>query len=124
MNFLLEIGTEEIPHWMIPAALADLEKGGLVGAKVEVDATPRRLVLRANLPEMQASQVVEVLGPPRTAGEVAAQKFAQKMGVAIGDLRIVETPKGHYYQYHQSTPGRPFVEVLQPVLKELIRGIY
>ena len=32
MNLLLEIGTEEIPHWMIPGALAQLEKLDLFGA--------------------------------------------------------------------------------------------
>ena len=47
MNFLLEIGTEEIPHWMIPGALAQLAKLDLFGATPTVDATPRRLVVRA-----------------------------------------------------------------------------
>ncbi len=32
LDFLLEIGTEEIPHWMIPGALAQLEKLDLLGA--------------------------------------------------------------------------------------------
>ncbi len=27
MNFLLEIGTEEIPHWMIPGALDQFATG-------------------------------------------------------------------------------------------------
>ena len=30
-DFLLEIGTEEIPHWMIPSALAQLAKYGHLG---------------------------------------------------------------------------------------------
>ena len=32
MNFLLEIGTEEIPHWMIPGALKQLATLDLLGA--------------------------------------------------------------------------------------------
>ena len=31
LNFLLEIGTEEIPHWMIPGALAQLAETGSAG---------------------------------------------------------------------------------------------
>jgi glycyl-tRNA synthetase beta subunit len=45
-TFLLEIGTEEIPHWMIPAALRQVAAMNLFGAAIEVDATPRRLVVR------------------------------------------------------------------------------
>ena len=50
LRFLLEIGTEEIPDWMIPGALDSLRTlfvelmGGEFGTTV--DATPRRLVLR------------------------------------------------------------------------------
>ncbi len=47
MNFLLEIGTEEIPHWMIPGALKQLAALDLLGAAPLVDATPRRLVVQA-----------------------------------------------------------------------------
>ncbi|MBM3749325.1 MAG: glycine--tRNA ligase subunit beta, partial [Acidobacteria bacterium] len=55
VDFLLEIGTEEIPDWMIPPALKDLERlfQGLLeanglsspGVSLRLDATPRRLVL-------------------------------------------------------------------------------
>ena len=49
--FLLEIGTEEIPDWMIPTALESLqvlfEKAAIPHDAVRLDATPRRLVLRA-----------------------------------------------------------------------------
>ena len=55
-ELLLEIGTEEIPDWMIGGALEDLERRFLEGLKkynldsgvrVSADATPRRLVLVA-----------------------------------------------------------------------------
>jgi glycyl-tRNA synthetase beta subunit len=48
MNFLLEIGTEEIPHWMIPGALKQLASLDLFGVEPRVDATPRRLVVQAS----------------------------------------------------------------------------
>ena len=49
-NFLLEIGVEEIPDWMIEPALADLHKrfaeafATFGGSSISTDATPRRLV--------------------------------------------------------------------------------
>ena len=55
--FLLEIGTEEIPDWMIEPALANLAAlfqellaaERLPAASIETDGTPRRLVLRIAL---------------------------------------------------------------------------
>src|SRR6266568_2897180 len=51
LPLLLEIGTEEIPDWMIPTALENLrlsfEKLEIPHESVRLDATPRRLVLRA-----------------------------------------------------------------------------
>ena len=51
-DFLLEIGTEEIPHWMVPGALEQLAKLDLFGATVHVDATSRRLTVWASGVEM------------------------------------------------------------------------
>jgi glycyl-tRNA synthetase beta subunit len=50
MNFLLEIGCEEIPDWMLAGALEYL--GGAIGEltktnAIRTDATARRLVVRA-----------------------------------------------------------------------------
>ena len=55
--FLLEIGTEEVPDWMIAPALANLRElftklladNGLSGEVTRVDATPRHLVLPVEL---------------------------------------------------------------------------
>ena len=74
VDFLLEIGTEEIPHWMIPGALAQLAKLDLLGATPNVDATPRRLVVQASgLPERTPDSEQVVKGPPITAGDKAAE---------------------------------------------------
>ena len=72
LPFLLEIGTEEIPDWMIPTALENLrlsfEKLEIPHDSVRLDATPRRLVLRAEgLPARQPDSVERVLGPPKAA---------------------------------------------------------
>jgi glycyl-tRNA synthetase beta chain len=84
LDFLLEIGTEEIPHWMIPGALAQLERLDLLGAKARVDATPRRLVVQASgIPAATAAREEIVKGPPVTSGEKAAQGFARKHGAQL-----------------------------------------
>src|SRR5258707_13338611 len=82
LEFLLEIGTEEIPHWMIPGALEHLTKLDLLGATATVDATPRRLVVRASgLPERTPDQEQIIKGPPVSAGEKGAAGFAKEEGV-------------------------------------------
>src|ERR1700722_4349724 len=120
MNFLLEIGTEEIPHWMIPSALAQLEKLDLFGATPKVDATPRRLVVRAEgLPERTPDQEQLVKGPPISAGDKAAQGFAKKQGVDFSAMQKV----GDYYELRKQIQGRAVRDILAESLPTGILGI-
>ncbi len=120
MNLLLEIGTEEIPHWMIPGALAQLANLDLFGATSQVDATPRRLVVRAeDLPERTPDQEQLVKGPPISAGEKAAQGFAKKQGVELSAMQKV----GDYYELRKSIPGRAVRDLLAESLPASILGI-
>jgi glycyl-tRNA synthetase beta chain len=120
MNFLLEIGTEEIPHWMIPSALAQLSKLDLFGATLEVDATPRRLVVRATgLPDRTPDQEQLVKGPPITAGDKAAAGFAKKQGVELSAMQKV----GDYYELRKKIEGRPVRDLLAESLPTSILGI-
>ncbi len=120
MNFLLEIGTEEIPHWMIPGALTQLAKLDLFGAIPQVDATPRRLVVRAeNLPDRTPDQEQLVKGPPISAGDKAAAGFAKKQGVDLSAMQKV----GDYYELRKQIPGRPVRDLLAESLPGSILGI-
>ena len=120
MNFLLEIGTEEIPHWMIPGALEQLKKLDLFGATPRVDATPRRLVVRAEgLPERTPDQEQLVKGPPISAGDKAAQGFAKKQGVDFSAMQQA----GDYYELRKKIPGRPVRDLLAESLPTSILGI-
>lgn len=130
--FLLEIGTEEIPDWMIPPALEDMRRRfeallaeHRLGGQVSwVDATPRRLVLRADgLLARQPTRTEEILGPPESAGEPAVEGFARKWGVRREALRIVETPKGRYYCLRRKVHGERTVDVLARVLPGFILDI-
>ena len=120
MNFLLEIGTEEIPHWMIPSALDQLKKLDLFGATPTVDATPRRLVVRATgLPDRTPDQEQLVKGPPISAGDKAAQGFAKKQGVDFSAMQ----KSGDYYELRKKIPGREVRDLLAESLPTSILGI-
>jgi glycyl-tRNA synthetase beta chain len=120
LDFLLEIGTEEIPHWMIPGALKQLAAADCLGAEPRVDATPRRLVVQASgLPERTPDQEQVIKGPPVSAGDKAAAGFAKKQGV---DLQAMQKA-GDYYELHKVVPGRRAIDILAETLPGVILGI-
>ncbi len=129
LPFLLEIGTEEIPDWMIPGALENLrlnfEKLEVAHETVTMDATPRRLVLRAEgLPERQADREERIQGPAKSAPAQAVAGFARKHGVTPADLATETTAKGEYYVFVKKVPGRRTLAILADGLPGAILGIY
>jgi glycyl-tRNA synthetase beta chain len=129
LPFLLEIGTEEIPDWMIVPALnnlqdmfqALLDQNVLGGRVTRVDATPRRLVLRAEgLLDRQADTEELLLGPPRSAGPGAAAGFAKKMGATPDQLGTQTIARGDYCSFTKRTQGLPVTAVLARELPPLI----
>ena len=69
-----------------------------------VDATPRRLVLRAEgLVERQADTEELMLGPPKSAGAGALHGFAKKMGTTPDQLGTETTAKGEYFALTKRT---------------------
>src|SRR5271166_3753382 len=129
LPFLLEIGTEEIPDWMIVPALnnlqdmfqALLDQQALGGRVVEVHATPRRLFLRAEgLLERQADVEELVMGPAKSAGAGAAAGFAKKMGTTPDQLGTQTTAKGEYFAFNKKVEGRPMVDILAEALPGII----
>ena len=128
LPFLLEIGTEEIPDWMIPGALEHLrllfEKLEIAHDSVTLDATPRRLVLRADgLPERQPDTEERVLGPAKSAPAQAVAGFARKHGLKPEALSIESTPKGEYYVFVKKVSGRPTKDILAESLPDLVLAI-
>jgi glycyl-tRNA synthetase beta chain len=118
MNFLLEIGTEEIPDWMIPGALEHLRGIGIPDPIL--DATPRRLVVRSRaVPERQPDTLEKRSGPPVSAGPQAVAGFARKVGVKPEDLQVEDG----YYTYTRHVPGRAMRDVLAAELPPAILGI-
>ena len=129
LPFLLEIGTEEIPDWMIPDALENLrllfEKLEIPHESVTMDATPRRLVLRADgLPARQADSEERVMGPAKSAPAKAVAGFARKQGIKPEDLVVETTPKGEYYTFTRKVAGRQTKDILAAALPGIILQIY
>ena len=105
---------------MIPGALSQLAKLDLFGATPQVDATPRRLVVRAEgLPDRTPDQEQLVKGPPISAGDKAAAGFAKKQGVDLSAMEKV----GDYYELRKKIPGREVRDILAESLPESILGI-
>ena len=137
-ELLLEVGTEEIPDWMIGRALEDLERRFLDGLEkyalgdgvsVRADATPRRLVLVAEgIAERQADRVETLKGPPRSiaydaSGNTtkAAAGFARRTGVPVEQLQVGKDDK---LTVERSIEGRPAAEILAEFLPDAIVGVY
>ncbi len=138
-DFLLEIGTEELPPkslFALARALADGLAAGLDGAGIEHGAiewfaTPRRLATRiGSVAEQQPDQEVKRLGPAVAAAfdasgrpSKAALGFAASCGVAVEQLQQVDGPKGKVLQYVGVKRGglstRLLPELLGNALKEL-----
>ena len=102
LPLLFEIGTEEIPDWMIPKALENLrmlfEKLEVPHDTVTLDATPRRLVLRAEgLPEKQPDREEKVQGPAKSAPPQAVACFAMKQGISPDELTTETKANGEIY---------------------------
>lgn len=137
-NFLLEVGTEELPASFVDSAIAQwrsripqsLSDNNLTAEAIEVYGTPRRLaVLIKGLPSQQPDRDEEIKGPPAQAAfkdgkpTKAAEGFAKKQGVELNALEIRPTDKGEFVFVRVSYPGRPVAEILSQLVPEWIFGL-
>ena len=138
-DFLLEIGTEEIPASYIQPALdamaamlgKTLKNQRVSHGAIQTMATPRRLLWRIeDVAEKQEAQTVEITGPPREAAfdeggkpTKAALGFARAQGVSPEELQVKQTSRGEYVVVSRHQPGVSTVELLAGVLADLIKDI-
>ena len=134
-DFLVELGTEELP----PKALNTLAKAfrdgitkglkaaGLSHGAVQVFAAPRRLaVLIGQLAERQDDRSQAIDGPPVQAafdeqGEPtqAALGFARKCGVDIGEI----DRSGAKLRFEQHIPGQATAGLLPAIVEESLSAL-
>jgi glycyl-tRNA synthetase beta chain len=140
-DFLFEIGLEEVPARMLAGAQAELQKRVVTlferehllaeGAMAVSYSTPRRLaVLVKDVLEQQPDITEETTGPAVKiafkdgVATPAAEAFARKSGVALSELRTIETPKGEYLAATSVKKGRSAAEVIAGEMPKELAGIY
>ena len=139
-DFLLEIGCEEIPARMIDGAMGELRErlGALLqrerlapAGEISWFDTPRRLaVMATGIPAAQPDVTEQVTGPSAQVAfkdgqpTPAAHAFAKKVGVDVGALERVTTPKGEYLGATVARTGRAAAEILAEALPKEITSLY
>ena len=131
-NFLVEIGTEELP----PKALktlatsfadnveAELNQTGLTFDKIEWFAAPRRLAVKVlNLATQQPSKEIEKRGPAVSAAfdaegkpTKAAEGWARGCGITVEQAERIATDKGEWLVHRAKIEGQPTKNLLNGIV--------
>jgi glycyl-tRNA synthetase beta chain len=134
-NFLLEIGTEELPADFIDSAIKqwqskirqNLIDEFLSPKDVKIYGTPRRLaVLIEGLESKQLDREEEIKGPPVNSAfkdgkpTPAAEGFARKQGVSVTDFYIKATDKGEFIFVNKKTEGKETSKILTDLIPQWI----
>ena len=134
-DFLVELGTEELPPKALAslgdAFLAGIEKGlqaaGLNYTGKQVYAAPRRLaVLIRQLDTQQPDRSINVDGPPRQAAfdaegnpTQAALGFAKKCGVELSEI----DQSGAKLRFSQHIPGKATASLLPTIVEDSLNDL-
>ena len=131
-NFLVEIGTEELP----PKALktlatsfadnveAELNQAGVTFDKIEWFAAPRRLAVKVlNLATQQPSKEIEKRGPAVSAAfdaegkpTKAAEGWARGCGITVEQAERIATDKGEWLVHRAKIEGQPTKNLLNDIV--------
>ena len=135
-NFLVEIGTEELP----PKALktlatsfadnveAELNQAGLSFDKIEWFAAPRRLAVKVlNLATQQPSKEIEKRGPAVSAAfdaegkpTKAAEGWARGCGITVDQAERIATDKGEWLVHRAKIEGQPTKNLLNGIVSNAL----
>ncbi len=133
-DFLVELGTEELP----PKALSrlskaftagieeGLSKAGLDHGEIESYAAPRRLAVWVrDLADAQPDKKIERRGPAVKAAfdsdglpTKALQGFARSCGVAVEVLETMDTDKGSWLVFRGEEKGQPAQALLADIVRQ------
>jgi len=134
-DFLVELGTEELPpkalKKLAEAFLTGVEKGlkeaGLDYSAARYFAAPRRLAIQVDqLATLQPDRSNQMDGPPVQAAfdadgnpTKAAEGFARKCGVSVAEL----DQSGPKLRFVQSIPGQPAAELLPGIVDAALAAL-
>ena len=131
-NFLVEIGTEELPPKALKALAtsfadnieAELNQAGLTFDKIEWFASPRRLAVKVlNLATQQPSKEIEKRGPAVSAAfdaegkpTKAAEGWARGCGITVDQAERIATDKGEWLVHRAKIEGQPTKNLLNDIV--------
>lgn len=138
MQFLVEIGTEELP----PSQLQNLSKAftdnilkNLTESKIKYTeyksfASPRRIAMTVNISEFTESSSELKKGPSLKAVKdkdgnytKAALGFAKSCNTDIENLTTLETEKGSWLSYNLITEAKPSFDILPNIINKSVNQI-
>ncbi len=138
-DFLVEIGTEELPPKALRALMeafgenlaAGIDDARLAHEAVHAYASPRRLaVIVENLAHSQEDRRVEQKGPPVSVAfdddgnpKPAATAFATKCGVSVDELGRSQTEKGEWLVHNTVEKGRAAAELLPDIIERALGAL-
>ncbi|MEZ8650277.1 glycine--tRNA ligase subunit beta [Vibrio splendidus] len=138
-NFLIELGTEELPPTALRSlaeAFASNFEAGLKTAELSHEgikwyAAPRRLALKVTaLAEGQADKVVEKRGPAISVAfdaegnaTKAAQGWARGNGITVEQADRLKTDKGEWLLFKQEVAGKPVQELVIDIAAKALAGL-
>ncbi len=133
-DFLVELGTEELPPKALlklsvafsKGIVEGLKEAGLSHSVVHSYAAPRRLALMVEgLQEAQANKQIERRGPAVQAAydndglpTKALQGFARSCGIEVEQLETLETAKGSWLVYRAEEQGKPTQELISNIVQQ------
>jgi len=138
-DFLVELGTEELP----PKSLRTLERAFASGIRTGLEnaglktgalvsfATPRRLAVHVKrVPAQQPDQDIKRRGPPVTASfdasglpTRAALAFAQSCGTTVEALQRLDEGKGTFLYFIGTKPGDSVKELLPAIVQSALDAL-
>jgi glycyl-tRNA synthetase beta chain len=138
-DFLVELGTEELPPKALPelsqafvaGLTAGLQQSGLRHGALRPFATPRRLAVWVKrLAARQPVQNLKRRGPAVSAafdaaGEPtrAALAFAQSCGTSVAGLQRLEEARGAFLYFIGTKPGVDAVTLLPGIVRSALEGL-
>lgn len=138
MNFLFEIGLEELPARYVDQAEKDLKKiienelkaQRIKFSGIESFSTPRRVTaIIKDLAEKQDDLDKKSVGPSVEIaykdGQLtkAGEGFVKSQGATTDDIKIIENEKGKYISIEKFIAGKNTKEILPEILKNAIKKI-
>ncbi len=136
MDFLFEIGLEELPSRYVNQAEEDLKKimeeelktERIRFSEIESFSTPRRIaVIVKNIAERQEDLDRKSIGPSIEIaykdGKLtkAGEGFLKSQGVEESDIKIVENEKGKYISIEKFIKGEETKKILSHILERAVR---